>query len=248
VSALSTLNDDDASDASNSTLSSSSEENIHKTNVRAKTLGSDGTNVSSVRYGDYRPPQGGGEPSVRRGGTSPSLLKRGGGGTFPPFGGQYPHPTRRYGTTEKDHVNSKYGTPKIGSPNFGTLKSGTPKNKSFSQRSKRVKDVLKALWKKCVCQGKKHPRWMIFFAVVIMVILYSLLMYYGGLSVGSFRSFQGEGESPVTSTFLQSMVGADSGGLIFCGCAIVVFAILGVLIGCYYCKSLEKYIQSKSQP
>ncbi|CAA9987123.1 hypothetical protein, conserved in P.knowlesi [Plasmodium knowlesi strain H] len=57
VSALSTLKDDD--DVSDSNSLYSSEEDINKTNVRAKTLGSDGPHVSSVRYGDYRPPHGG---------------------------------------------------------------------------------------------------------------------------------------------------------------------------------------------
>ncbi|CAA9991368.1 hypothetical protein, conserved in P.knowlesi, partial [Plasmodium knowlesi strain H] len=86
VSALSTLNDDD--DVSDSNSLYSSEEDINKTNVRAKTLGSDGPHVSSVRYGDNRPPQGGGESSVRRGGvgsSDSSSLKKGGGGNVPPF-------------------------------------------------------------------------------------------------------------------------------------------------------------------
>ncbi|CAA9986889.1 hypothetical protein, conserved in P.knowlesi, partial [Plasmodium knowlesi strain H] len=230
VSALSTLKDDDISDGSG--LYSSDEENVNKTHGHLKTLGSDGPHVPHKGYGDYRPP-----------------LKKGGGGTFPPFGGQYPHPTRRYGTTKKDHANSKYGTPKIGSPNLGTLKSGTPKNKSFSQRSKRVKDVLKALWKKCVCQGKKHPRWMMFFAVVILSVLYVLVFCCAKSGAGTRNcALQAckEAATAATST-CQHVTSITAGVTIFTATAAIFFAILGLLIGCYYFKSLEKYIQSKHQ-
>ncbi|CAA9989519.1 hypothetical protein, conserved in P.knowlesi, partial [Plasmodium knowlesi strain H] len=251
VNALSTLKDDD--DASVGSGLYSSEEDINNGNDRLKTVQGNGTNVSSIGYGDYHPPQGGGEPSVRRGGGgyfASSPLKKGGGGTFPPFGGQYPHPTSRYGTPKKNHVTSKYGAPKYGTSKYGTLKSGTSKNKSFSQRSKRAKDVLKALWKKCVCHGKKHRRWMMFFAVVIMVILYLVSMCYAKISRGARDCFIDvcEKAAAASTTACTHVVTIETSVIIFTATAAVVVAVLGVLIGCYYFKSLEKYIQSKSQP
>ncbi|CAA9986710.1 hypothetical protein, conserved in P.knowlesi [Plasmodium knowlesi strain H] len=56
VSALSTLKDDDISDGSGLY---SSEEDINNGNVGLKTAQGNGTNVSSVEYGECRPPQGG---------------------------------------------------------------------------------------------------------------------------------------------------------------------------------------------
>ncbi|CAA9987238.1 hypothetical protein, conserved in P.knowlesi [Plasmodium knowlesi strain H] len=221
VSALSTLNDDDVSD-SNSLYSS--EDDINNGNGHLKTLGSDGPHVPHKGYGDYHPPlkKGGGEPSVRRGK----------GGTSPPFGGQYPHPTSKYGTPKKNHVTSNFGT-----ANFGTLKSGTPKNKSFSQRSKRVKDVLKALWKKCVCQGKKHPRWMMFFAVVIMVIIYFALAYCASAGMAGNHFFLpkcGKGKDntiDILSTFQTALNSIEA---VYVIPTIIGLLVIGALFG-FYC-------------
>ncbi|CAA9990289.1 hypothetical protein, conserved in P.knowlesi [Plasmodium knowlesi strain H] len=232
VSASSTLNgDDDVSDGSGLY---SSEEDINRTNVRAKTLGSDGPHVPHKGYGDYHPPlkKGGGEPSVRR------------GGTVPPFGGQYPHPTSRYGTPGKDHVNSKYGTPKIGSPNFGTLKSGTPKNKSFSQRSKRVKEVLKTLWKKCVCHGNKHRRLVIIFAVVIMVVIYFVLAYCASSGMGGadnlFLPREARELKTGCNTILACVKTASTSILaVYVVPTIIGILVIGALFG-FYCWKLEQ--------
>ncbi|CAA9991143.1 hypothetical protein, conserved in P.knowlesi [Plasmodium knowlesi strain H] len=230
VSALSSLKDDDVSDTTSLT---SSEEDINKTHGRLKTLQSDGPHVPHKGYGDYRPPQGRGEPSLRRGG----------GGTSPPFGGQYPHPTSRYGTPKKDHVNSKYGT-----SNFGTLNSGTPKNKSFSRRSKRVKDVLKALWKKCVCQGNKHRRLVIIFAVVIMVVLYLLFLQFGCSGIGGTHHFlfpksmkmMGESGSDVVINIYSAVEKAsNTAGGAYVIPAIIGILVIGALFG-FYCWKREQ--------
>ncbi|CAA9988835.1 hypothetical protein, conserved in P.knowlesi [Plasmodium knowlesi strain H] len=213
VSALSTLKDDDVSD-SNSLYSS--EEDINNGNGHLKTLQADGTNGPHKGYGDYHHP-----------------LKRGGGGTSPPFGGQYPHPTRRYGTTEKDHVTS----------NFGTLKSGTPKNKSFSQRSKRVKDVFKALWKKCVCHGHKHQRLVIIFAIVIMVVLYLLFLQFGCAGMGSHEFFLPLGAmekgKDLINIYSCVKTASDSSGIISVIPALIGALVIGALFG-FYCWKLEQ--------
>ncbi|CAA9990042.1 hypothetical protein, conserved in P.knowlesi (fragment) [Plasmodium knowlesi strain H] len=79
------INDDVSSMDNSNDLCSSSEEDINNENDRLKIAQGNGTNGSSVRYGDYRLIEGGGESSVRKGGVGSSAsspLKRGGGGTF----------------------------------------------------------------------------------------------------------------------------------------------------------------------
>ncbi|CAA9990162.1 hypothetical protein, conserved in P.knowlesi [Plasmodium knowlesi strain H] len=239
VSALSTLKDDDVSDSNS--LYSSEEENVNKTHGLLKTAQGVGTNVSSIGYGDYHPPQGGGEPSVRRGGGgsfASSPLKKGGGGTSPPFGGQYPHPTRRYGTPKKNHVTSNFG-----SPNFGTLNNGKPKNKSFSQKSKRVKEVLKALWKKSVCHGHKHRRLVIIFAIVIMVVLYLLFLQFGCTGMGSHEFFLPLGAmekgKDLINIYSCVKTASDSSGIISVIPALIGLLVIGALFG-FYCWKLEQ--------